>query len=185
MVFQANLQNPILVYLRRHEIPAAIRGIYNNLAACFYPEANAFTEEYREWRHASGPFYKIPDEAKFVHRVRDMLVLEDRDALYLAAGAPRRWLESREAIRVNGVMTMFGPVTYTMRAGREPGTIEAAVELPKRNPPASAWLVVRTPSRRIASVTINGRPWTRIDTAKEAVELPKDPPKLEVRIRYR
>src|SRR5262249_3394721 len=29
MVFQANLQNPIWVYLYRHETPAAIRGIYN------------------------------------------------------------------------------------------------------------------------------------------------------------
>jgi len=48
MVFQANLQNPILVYLKRHEIPAAIRGVYNNFAACLYPDANDFTEEFHE-----------------------------------------------------------------------------------------------------------------------------------------
>ena len=48
MVFQANLQNPILVYLKRHEVPpAAMRSIYNNFVACLYPDANAFTEEYR------------------------------------------------------------------------------------------------------------------------------------------
>jgi hypothetical protein len=182
MVFQANLQNPILVYLKRHEIPAAIRGIYNNLAACLYPEANAFTEEYRQWGHASGPFYKIPDEAKFVHRVRDMLVLEDHDALYLAAGVPRRWLKSREGIHVNGMTTVFGPVTYELHAGKEPGTIEASIELPGRT--ASAWLVARVPSGRISSVMMNGRPWTRIDHEKEAIELPRDSRKLEVRIRY-
>jgi len=43
MVFQANLQNPIQVYLRRHEIPAAIRTLYNDFTACLYPDVNAFT----------------------------------------------------------------------------------------------------------------------------------------------
>ena len=46
MVFQANLQNPVLEYLRRHEIPAAIRNLYNDFVACYYPDVNAFTEEY-------------------------------------------------------------------------------------------------------------------------------------------
>lgn len=185
MVFQANLQNPILVYLKRHEVPAAIRSMYNNFIACLYPDANAFTEEYRQWRHASGPFYKVPDEAKFVNRVRDALVLEDGDALYLASGVPRRWLGSKEGIRVDGIATWFGPVSYTMRAGDEPGTVHASVQLPTRNPPKTVWLVARTPERRIANVTINGRPWNRIDAAREAIELPQDALRLEVVIRYR
>ena len=42
MVFQANLQNPILVYLKRHEIPAAIRGLYNNFVACLYRRRQCF-----------------------------------------------------------------------------------------------------------------------------------------------
>src|SRR5439155_21089583 len=77
MVFQANLQNPVLAYLRRNEAPAAIRNLYNNFVACHYPEVNAFTEEYHQWIHGSGPFYKVPDEARFVNRVRDALVRED------------------------------------------------------------------------------------------------------------
>ena len=63
MVFQANLQNPTLTYLRRNEVPAAIRNLYNDFVACYYPSVNAFTEEYHQWRSPSGPFYKIPDEA--------------------------------------------------------------------------------------------------------------------------
>jgi hypothetical protein len=184
MVFQANLQNPILVYLRRHEIPAAIRGIYNNFVACLYPDVNAFTEEYRQWSAGSGPFYKTPDEARFVNRLRDMLVLEDGDQLWLAGGAPRRWLESKEGIRVNGIVTYFGPVSYQMRAGREPGLVEATVELPSRNPARTAWLVARTPSGHMRSVTINGRPWTKLDAAREAIELPREPGPVRVEIRY-
>ncbi len=183
MVFQSNLQNPILVYLKRHEIPAAIRSLYNNFTACFYPDANAFTEEYREWRHASGPFYKSPDEARFINRIRDALALEQGDTLYLAGGAPRRWLESRDGIRVDHLATYFGPLSYSIRAGSEAGTIEASVQLPSRNPAKTVWLVVRTPSGHIHDVTINGHPWNKIDKDLEAIELPREIPNQEIIIR--
>ncbi len=184
MVFQANLQNPISVYLKRHEIPAAIRNVYNNFVACLYPDVNAFTEEYHQWRFGSGPFYKISDEARFVNRLRDILALEDGDALWLAGGTPRRWLESKEGIRVDGVLTYFGPVSYTMRPAAQPGLIEADVQLPNRNPARTVWLVVRTPSAHIRSVTINGSAWTKIDTAKEAIELPQDQGRMKIQIQY-
>ena len=185
MVFQANLQNPILVYLKRHEAQAAIRGIFNNFAACLYPDAVAFTEEYRAWSHASGPFYKIPDEAKFTNRVRDMLVLEAGDTLYLGGGLPRRWLGSTEGVRADRLSTYFGDVSFYLRAGAEKGVVEATVQLPTLRPAKTVWLVARTPGRKIESVTIDGQNWTRIDAALEAIELPHSTSKLEVRIRYR
>ena len=175
MVFQANLQNPISVYLKRHEIPAAIRNVYNNFVACLYPDVNAFTEEYHQWRFGSGPFYKISDEARFVNRLRDMLALEDGDTLWLAGGTPRRWLESRDGIRVNGILTYFGPVSYTMRQGGEPGLIEADVQLPSRNPARTVWLVARTPSTHIRSVTINGSAWTKIDAREGSYRATTEP----------
>jgi len=184
MVFQANLQNPIIVYLKRHEIPAAIRNVYNNFVSCLYPEVNAFTEEYHQWRLGSGPFYKVSDEARFVNRLRDSLALEDGETLWLAGGAPRRWLESKDGIRVNGILTYFGPVSYTMHLGSEPGLIEADVNLPNRNPARTVLLVARTPSTRIRGVTINGSAWTRIDASKETIELPREPGRMHIQIRY-
>jgi hypothetical protein len=185
MVFQANLQNPIDVYLQRHEIPAAIRTLYNDFAACIYPDVNAFTEEFHQWRHGSGPFYKIPDEARFVNRLRDMLVYEQGgDILMLAAGAPRRWLASKEGIRVERVMTYFGPVSYTMQAGDAPKTVMATVQLPMRNAPKTAWLVARTPTGAIHTVTLNGRPWDKIDRQLEAIELPLEVAPIHIKIQY-
>ena len=105
--------------------PAAIRGLYNDFTACLYPQVNAFTEEYHQWRHGSGPFYKTPDEARFTQRLRDMLVLEENDTLWLAPGTPRRWLSSREGIHVEGVATFCGSVSYALHPGRTPGVIEA------------------------------------------------------------
>jgi hypothetical protein len=183
MVFQANLQNPILVYMKRHEVPAAVRSLYNSFVACLYPDANAFTEEYHEWGHGSGPFYKTPDEARFVNRVRDALALEDGDTLYLASGVPRRWIESSPGIQVDRIATHFGPVSYSMKPGTEPGTVDASVQLPVRNPASKVWLVVRMPQGRIHSVTIGGKPWTKINHDREAIELPQESSRLEIRIR--
>jgi hypothetical protein len=180
MVFQSNLQNPIQAYLKRHEVPAAIRSLYNGFTACLYPEVNVFTEEYRMWQRASGPFYKVPDEARWLNRLRDLLVLEHGDELWLASGAPQRWQESREGIRVDRLASYFGPVSYQLHAGSQAGQIEADVRLPARNPPRAAWLVVRKPWR---SVKVNGKPWTEFDRARQAIRLPRtaDPIRVEVR----
>jgi hypothetical protein len=184
MVFQCNLQNPVLVYLKRGEVPAAIRGMYNNFVSLFYPEANTLAEEFHEWGHGSGPLYKIPDEAKWVNRLRDSLLLEEGNSLYLAPGVPRRWLVSREGVQANAAPTYFGPVTYTMRAGAEPRTLEATVMTPTRNPAETVWLVARAPEGHIREVSINGKKWTDIDLEREAIRLPRDNGKLEIRIKY-
>lgn len=184
MVFQANLQNPILVYLLRGDAPAAIRGTYNALVSCLYPEVNALTEEYRMWRYASGPFYKSPDEARFVNRVRDMLVLESGDELWLAAGAPRRWFTSTEGIQVDRINSVFGPVAYDLRAGDEPGSVVAHVVPPTRPAPARIWLSVRLPDGgRIREVRLNGRDWREFDPDRERVLVPSDRGPVELRIR--
>ncbi|HSU58000.1 MAG TPA: hypothetical protein VLI55_01700 [Bryobacteraceae bacterium] len=184
MVFQANLINPIPVYLKRHEAAAAIRNLYNDYVACLYPNVNVFTEEFHQWHHPSGPFYKSSDEARFVNRVRDALVLEDRDTLWLAAGTPRRWLASQEGIHVTDAQTFFGPVSYEMHPGAERNTVEATVMLPSRNPARTNWMVIRTPTGKIRSVTLNGHPWTKIDPRLEAVQLPTTQREMHLHIEY-
>jgi hypothetical protein len=185
MVFQANLQNPILVYLKRHEAPAAIRGLYNNCVACLYPDVNCFTEEYRMWRQASGPFYKSPDEARFVNRLRDMLVLESGDELWLASGVPRRWLATGEGIRAKRLNSHYGPVALVLAAGQATDTIVGSVRLPPRDVPGRTWLYARVPKGRIQRVEINGRPWQRFDADGERIELPSSKEDLAVVIQYR
>jgi len=185
MVFQPNLQNPIQAYLLRNEVPAAVRSIYNAMTSCLYPDVTAFTEEYRRWRVGSGPMYKIPDEARFVNRVCDMLAMEVGDELWLAAGTPRRWLEPGRRIEVYDIETAFGKVAYVMRHGDTPETIEANVVVPSRIRPQKVLLFVRSPFERpIKSVRINGADWRQWDNGREAVILPVRPGTLQVSVAY-
>ena len=131
MVFQANLQNPVGIYLIRQEIPATIRGLYDNFVSCLYPDINAHTEEYQEWGHGSGPFYKCPDEARFISQVCDLLIVEKKGELWLAAGTPRRWLEAGQNIELKRAQTEYGEVSYSLRPGKLPETIEADIQLPE------------------------------------------------------
>ncbi len=184
MVFQANLQNPIRSYLRRGEARAAIRGLYNNFVACNYRSLNVFTEEYRQWRSPSGPFYKIPDEAKFVHRLRDMIVTEYNNDLILAAATPARWLAPGQQIQVEDAPTHYGPVSFTLRGGA--GEVRGTVKLPQRSPYRNAWLTVRTPGEgKIGSVTINGKLWTDVNAAQGRIRLPKLSGAMEIAIKIR
>ncbi len=183
MVFQANLQNPILTYLRRNEIPAALRNLYNDFVACYYPDVNVFTEEYRQWRSPSGPFYKVPDEAKFVNRLRDLLVREDQDTLWLAAGVPRRWLAPGQKIEVQNAPTYFGPLSYRMEATGEGAHI--TVELPERNPYQAAYFVVRAPDGKpLQSVEIDGQAWRDFDPEQQRIRLPLRKGALQIEVRF-
>jgi hypothetical protein len=185
MVFQPNLQNPIQAYLLRNEVPPAIRSIYNAMTSCLYPDVTAFTEEYRRWRVGSGPMYKIPDEARFVNRVCDMLALDVGDELWLAPGTPRRWLEPGRRIEVYGLETAFGKVAYTLRHGDAPGTVEADIVVPNRVQPQRVLLFVRSPfARPVTSIKVNGEDWHQWDPEREMVTLPVRPGMLHVTLSY-
>ncbi len=186
MVFQPNLQNPIQAYLIRNEIPAAIRNIYNSMVSCLYPDVNAFTEEFRRWGVGSGPFYKVPDEAKFLNRVIDMLVLEAGDELWLAPGTPRYWLEPGKTIKLNRAATIYGDVSYELRCGPRPKTIEAQIYLPNYIPDGKAKLFVRTPFETpIKTVQVNGKEWNNWDRNKEVIVLPTQEQIINLLISYK
>lgn len=185
MVFQPNLQNPIQSYIMRNEIPAAIRSIYNSMVSCLYRDVNAFTEEYRRWGVGSGPMYKIPDEARFVNRVCDMLVVEAGNELWLAPGTPRYWLEPGKIINLFKAATIFGYLSFEIKSGAKNNTIEASINLPENIPAGKVKLFVRSPFEKpIKSVSINGKEWDNWDPNKEAIVLPTQSKTIDVLVSY-
>lgn len=185
IVFQPNLQNPVEVYLKRHEIPAALRSLYNGFVACLYPDANVLAEEFRYWSHASGHYYKVPDEARFVNQVLDLLILETRDELWLASGTPRRWLEPGQKIELLEASSQYGKVSYVLRLGKKFKNVEAVIELKLANHPDKILLFVRTPfSDPIHAVEINGKEWSEWDGKREVIFLPIESGIYKINIAY-
>ncbi len=75
-------------------------------------------------------------------------------------------------ITVKNAPTNFGTLAYEIVSDVQNGKVRATVALPSRNPPRAVLLRLRHPTQAlIKSVTVNGRPWTDFDAAKELIRL--------------
>jgi hypothetical protein len=176
MTLQPNLVNTFTTYLMRDEIPQALRAFYNTFAVSYYPDVNMFTEWVPSFGRSGGPFFKTSDEAAFLAWLRQMLVREQGDTLYLASGTPRAWFGEGRKIEFTGAPTYFGQVSLTIEAHPESDRVDATVDVPPSFRGKHIKLRLRSPeNRRIARVEIDGRPWTDFDAARDQISLPLTP----------
>jgi len=182
---QPNLVNTPLIYLRRDQVPLALRALYNAFVASLYRDVNVFAEWLLAFGIGGGPFYKTPDEAAWIIWLRCLLVQEEGDCLWLARGMPRRWLAHGQTIRVERAASHFGPLSYRIRSAVGEGRIVAEIDPPRRPPPAALRLRLRHPDRQqLRAVTCNGRVWERFDPLAECVELDGITEPVEVEAEY-
>ncbi len=103
-----------------------------------------------------------------------MLVWEDEaeDALWLARGTPRAWLEQGQRIAVTNSPTFYGRLDYAITSDVANGRIDATVTPPSRNPTKAVYLRLRHPTKAaIERVTVNGEEWKDFDAKREVVKL--------------
>ncbi len=96
--------------------------------------------------------------------VRMMLVREEGDELWLASGTPRAWLARGNGIRVDRAPTLFGRISYTIRADEPERSVTARIgpiEQDRHTLPRRAVLALRPPEKLgvLQSVTVNGKEW--------------------------
>ncbi len=131
--------------------------------------------------------------ALYLEMLRLMLVREGMDdttgmpdRLYLAYGTPRSWLDDGKEIVVSGVPTWFGPVGYRIRSNVSDKRISATVDIPTREAAKEVKLKLRTPGKLpMESVSVNGKPWTKVDRAAEVIDLTGITGAIEIQARYR
>ena len=166
--YQGGLERTPNMHLAADDIPVFLRSFLNCYAIDIVPGGGYVFNEHA----VHGPPDKIFEEAAFLERFRNLLVMEDGQDLWLARATPRAWLEQGKKISVKNAPTHFGTVAYEIVSDVENGKIAATVEMPSRNPPRTVLLRFRHPSgKAIQSVTVNGKPWTAFDPAKETIRL--------------
>jgi hypothetical protein len=118
--------------------------------------------------------YCTPAQLVVSLMTRWLLVFEDpqSETLWLGKAIPRKWLEDGKTTSVSGAPTRWGRVGYSIASHVKEGNISASVELPTSFP-AVTKLRLRAPGdARIKSVTLNGKPWTQFDAARETITIP-------------
>ena len=170
MSMQACLLLDVEPFLQRDDVKHALRAMFNAIAVSHFPDVHINTEhalpEMGDWR---GDHYKSSDESNACGWLRQVFVREEGEALLLGQAVPREWLSPGQRCGLERAATWFGPTSVVYTGGAD--EIAAAVAGPQRNPPQQIRLRFRAPGQRpIASVTVNGQPWTRF--RDEWVDLP-------------
>jgi hypothetical protein len=178
--YQCGLERHASIHLAADDIPNFLRSFLNQYAVDIVPGEYTFREH-----TTGGPPDKIYEESCFLERLRNMLIMEDADSLWLVRGTPRDWLESGKTIEVTRAPTYFGPVSYQIRSDLDHDAIVANLELPARNKPQAVLLRLRHPrAAPILSVEVNGRPWKNFKPEQELIRLEGFEGPLAVTVRY-
>jgi hypothetical protein len=159
-------------YLLRDDPKAAIRTFYSYMASAF--SHTVFEPVEHRWTH--GQYFGPPStDGAWFELYRNMLVRElDGETLLLGQAAPRKWLGDGKKIRVERAPTYFGEISFWIESQVASGRITATIEPPARRAPQVLLVRLRHPeSKSMRSVTVNGKPWTDFDPAKEWVRIPK------------
>jgi hypothetical protein len=166
--YQGGLERTANMHLAGDDIPVFLRSFLNCYAIDILPD-NGYTFN----EHAvHGPPDKIFEEAAFLERFRNLLVMEQGDSLWIARATPRAWLDQGKRIAVSNAPTHFGTLSYEIVSDVDHGRITATLELPARNPPHAVTLRLRHPKAApIRGVTINGRNWTGFDNSRETIRI--------------
>jgi len=165
--YQCGLERHANIHLAAGDAPCAIRSVLNQYAVDIMPGEYTFREH-----TTGGPPDKIYEEACFLERFRQMLVMEDGEALWLARATPRAWLAPGGRIAVRNAPTSFGTVDYEIVADADHGRITATLVLPARRPAATVWLCLRRlEAGPMRQATLNGQPWTALDPATECLRI--------------
>ncbi len=163
------------IHLYRDDVPCFLRTWMNYYSA-FVTVEGGFTEGNSLNRYTGNPANKpssdLGSTGWFIEGFRNLLVMEQDGALWLARATPRAWLEQGKKISVKNAPTYFGPVGYEIVSDVENGTINATVEMPVRKVPPEILVRFRHPkSAPIKAVTVNGEPWTEFNQDKETITL--------------
>jgi hypothetical protein len=166
--YQPGLERHANIHLAADDAPNFLRSWLNQYAVLVLPN-----EGYTFREHTTGgPPDKIFEEAAFLERFRNMLVMEEGDRLWLGRATPRAWLEQGKKITVKSAPTHFGTVAYQIVSSADAGKIKATVEMPSRGGQKAVLLRFRHPRAvPIKRVTVNGRAWDQFDKDKEVITL--------------
>jgi len=166
--YQGGLERTSNMHLAGDDIPVFLRSFFNCYAVDILPNSGYTFNEHA----VHGPPDKIYEEAAFLERFRNLLVMEDGQNLWLARATPKVWLEQGEKISVKNAPTHFGTVDYEIVSDVDHGKINATIKMPNRNAPKEVRLRLRHPrSAPIKSVSVNGDTWRAFDPDMETVTL--------------
>ena len=150
-------QDLACVLLEQGRVEDFLRMFYTILAANISHQ----TLTTCEWRSNTQPH--VHSISSLVRMFRTMLIQERDESLVLLQGAPRRWLEPDQQIRITEAPTWYGPLSLHAGSAAD-GNVQVRLQVPSRLGTVPIRLRLRLPpGERIGEVSVNGRPHRDVD----------------------
>lgn len=143
--------------LQRDDVKRAILGLYGSLA--YGMSRDTYSAVECTMIRTGENYWMLPhtySNTQQLRLLRNMLVREDGETLWLGQAIPRDWLAPGKRVAVNEVPTTFGPVSYTIEPNPD-GSMRVQLSPPTRNAPKEIAIRLRDPKqRKIARVKTTG-----------------------------
>ncbi|HTL30044.1 MAG TPA: hypothetical protein VL282_12520, partial [Tepidisphaeraceae bacterium] len=134
--------------LKRDEVNKALLGFWSFMAFGMtrdtYSPVEVTMIETGENHYTLPHLYSCTEQLRLL---RNLLLREEGDVLWIGQGIPREWLEMGKRVAVNAAPTTFGEVTYSITP-HEDGSMTVLLDPPTRNAPSEIRLRLRDPQRR-------------------------------------
>jgi hypothetical protein len=148
--------------LKQGQIRSFLKAYYNTVTSAMDRETYTFQE------HAyGGTVHKTHEEAWFLMQTRWMLYMEDGRTLRLLPGIPRAWMDDGKRIKLENVVSYFGPFTLSTRSDLSQGMIEAEIVCNSDRAPGSVEIRLPHP----AGLTANRVEGGEYDPKTESVHI--------------
>jgi len=156
--------------LQRDDVKRAILGLYGSLAYGMSRDTYAATE--CTMIQTGENYWMLPhtySNTQQLRLLRNMLVREEGDTLWLGQAIPRDWLQPGQRVAVSEAPTTFGPVSYSIEPQAD-GSMRVTLSPPTRNRPKEIILRLRdVKHRRIARIKPQGE--MKVKFSDETVRL--------------
>ena len=170
--------------LQRDDAKRAILGLYGSLAYGMSRGTYAAVE--CTAIRTGENYWTLPhtfSNTQQLRLLRNMLLREDGDTLWIGQAVPRPWLARGKRVAVTGAPTLFGPVTFSLSTATD-GSMRIHLEPPTRSAPAEIVIRLRHPDHlRIAAVK-GGSP-ERVKSAGETLRLQQVTSPLDLEVTFR
>ena len=175
-------------WMLRGEVEKALLAFYSMLAFGVDKETLCPVERFDLYDQRYTPFFMHAEGCSRIGAIiRQGLLMEQSQVLYLLAGAPRRWLEDGKAIELQDGITYFGRVDLTISSQVLENKIQVDLALHKPRPERLESVRLRLPHPRkqsMKAVVLNGQSWASFNPEQEVIELKPDQNRYQIVAQY-
>ena len=144
--------------LHRDEVKRVILGLYTSLCYGMSRGTYAGVEVTRLRTGENYPTLPhLYSGTQQLLLLRNMLLQEEGDDLWIGRAIPRPWLAAGKAVRVERAPTLFGKVNFAIRSAEDARSVSVELDPPVTRETKVIHLRLRHPDRRsLSRVTVNG-----------------------------